>query len=180
MIQILKDPGPSFDEPLEMLAACHERIEDKLATLERLRPHLASKGSDAEARVAAQAILRYFDTSGAFHHQDEDEDLFPLLRARAAERSRGDLSRLIDELGREHATMTGEWQRLREELVGITQGDTRLDAEGVARFARLYRQHIQRETATVLPFARETLTLGERTTLGERMAARRRQASPSQ
>jgi len=33
MSQILKDPGPSFDEPLEMLAACHERIEDKLAAL---------------------------------------------------------------------------------------------------------------------------------------------------
>ncbi|HYL90185.1 MAG TPA: hemerythrin domain-containing protein [Burkholderiales bacterium] len=176
MIQILKDPGPSFDEPLEMLAACHERIEDRLATLERLSAHLAAKGSDAEARAAAQSILRYFDTSGAFHHQDEDEDLFPLLRARAAERSRDDLCGLIDELGREHVTMTGEWQRLREELAGITQGEARLDAEGAVRFAGLYRRHMQRETAAVLPFAREALTLEERSRLGERMAARRKTA----
>ena len=171
---ILKEPGPSFDEPLEMLAACHERIEDKLATLERLRPHLAAKGSDAEARVAAQAILRYFDTSGAFHHQDEDEDLFPLLRKRAAERSRDDLCGVIDELGREHVTMTSEWQRLRQELVGITQGEPSLNAEGAARFASLYRQHMQRETAAVLPFAREALTAAERSRLGERMSARRK------
>lgn len=174
MVQLLKDPGPSFDEPLEMLAACHERIEDKLATLERLRAHLAAKGSDAQARSAAQGILRYFDTSGVFHHQDEELDLFPLLRGRAA----GDISGVMDELEREHASMTEQWKRLRDDLIGVTQGGITLDAERVARFASLYRRHIERESTTVLPFAREALTPQERQTLGERMAARRK-TSPS-
>ena len=52
MVQIGKEPAPSFDEPLEMLSACHERIEAQLATLERLCEHLAAQGNDTEARSA--------------------------------------------------------------------------------------------------------------------------------
>src|SRR5438046_387211 len=82
----------------EKLVACHERIHSQLGTLERLAPHLETKGCDAEAKSAAQAVLRYFDTSGAMHHQDEDQDLFPVLRTRAAGQARADITTAIDEL----------------------------------------------------------------------------------
>jgi pyridoxamine 5'-phosphate oxidase len=170
---MLKKPGPSFDEPLEMLAACHERIEAQLATLERLGPHLETHGCDAEARSAAQAVLRYFDTGGTLHHQDEDEDLFPLLRHRAAAQGRAEIAAAIDELEREHETMDSQWERLRQRLLAIVEGEARLDSEEVTRFAWLYRRHMDREGAAVLPFARETLETPERAALGERMAARR-------
>lgn len=170
---ILKDPGPSFDEPLEMLAACHERIERQLETLERLGPHLETQGCDAQARSAAQAVLRYFDTAGRFHHQDEDEDLFPILRGRAAMAGRPEVAAVIEELEREHATMDAEWNRLRQRLAAIADGDARLDPEDVSRFAWLYRRHMQRESAAVLPFAREALDEAQRASLGRRMAARR-------
>src|SRR2546425_5836243 len=97
-----KQPGPGFDQPLEMLEACHERIQAQLAALERLGPHLETQGCDAEAKSAAQAVLRYFDTSGAFHHQDEDQDLFPAFRTRAAGGGRADVTAALDELEREH------------------------------------------------------------------------------
>jgi hemerythrin-like domain-containing protein len=170
---VLKPPGPSFDEPLEMLAACHERIEAQLATLERLVPHLETKGCDAEAQSAARAVLRYFDTSGALHHQDEDHDLFPLLRARAATQGRREIAAAIEELEREHETMDAQWKRLRERLLAVTEGEARLDPEEIARFAWLYRRHMDLETAAVLPFARETLDDETRAQLGSRMAARR-------
>jgi iron-sulfur cluster repair protein YtfE (RIC family) len=166
---ILKKPGPSFDEPLEMLAACHERIEAQLATLERLAPHVADKGWDAEAKAAGQAVLRYFDTSGRLHHQDEDHDLFPLLRAKAAAAGRVEIAAAIEELEREHATMDRQWANLREKLTGTAK----LDGEEVSRFAWLYRRHMDREGAAVLPFAREALQPAERAQLGGRMAARR-------
>jgi hemerythrin-like domain-containing protein len=173
---MLKQPGPSFDEPLEMLAACHERIEAQLRTLERLGPHLEKHGCDAEAKSAAQAVLRYFDTSGKLHHQDEDEDLFPLLRGRAGVAGRPDVAAAIEELEREHGTMEGQWTRLRERLLAIAGGEARLDPEDVARFAWLYRRHMDREATAVLPFARETLDPAQRASLGERMAARRKTA----
>ena len=173
MMQIGRKPAPSFDEPLEMLAACHERIEDTLATLERLGRHLETSGNDAEARAAAQAVLRYFDTSGALHHQDEDDDLFPLLRERAGELGRSEISAVIEELEREHHTMAAQWQRLRESLVRVNGGASGIDGEDVARFAWLYRRHMEREGIAVMPFAREVLREDERGALGRRMAQRR-------
>jgi hemerythrin-like domain-containing protein len=173
---MLKRPGPSFDEPLEMLAACHERIEAQLATLERLGPHLEKHGCDAEAKSAAQAVLRYFDTSGRLHHQDEDHDLFPLLRTRAALAGRPEVAAAIDELEREHQTMDAQWTRLRERLAAIAAGEARLDAEDVARFAWLYRRHMDREATAVLPFAHATLDQAQRAALGGRMAERRKTA----
>ncbi len=169
-----KPVAPGFDEPLEMLAACHERIEHQLATLERMVPHLEKRGSDAEARAAAQAVLRYFDTAGVLHHRDEDQDLFPLLRKLAGSHARPEVAAALDELEREHETMNAQWERMRARLQAIERGEPRIDPEEVARFAWLYRRHMDREGAAVLPFARETLDSGERAALGERMAARRK------
>ena len=171
---MLPETAPGFDEPLAMLAACHERIEQQLATLERLNAHLEAKGAAAEARSAALAVLRYFDTSGALHHQDEDEDLFPLLRSRAAEVGRDEIAAAIDELEREHHTMAAQWQRLRAWLLAVADGYAAPSADDVARFAWLYRRHMDRESAAVLPFARETLDAGELAALSERMVVRRR------
>ena len=172
----MKFPKPSagFDEPLEMLRSCHERIEAQLATLERLVPHLRDKGADAEAQAAAKAVMRYFDTSGVLHHRDEDEDLFPLLRSLARGRKRPEVFAVMDELEREHGTMHHEWSRLRAGLDGVLHG--RADAVGedlVTPFAWVYRRHIRNEEAAVLPFAREVLGDAERAALGRRMAARR-------
>jgi hemerythrin-like domain-containing protein len=167
-------PGPGFDEPLEMLQACHGRIEDQLKTLEKLAEHVANRGSDAMAQSAAKGVLRYFDTSGAHHHQDEDEDLFPLLRRQAGARGRTEVAAAIDELEREHATMDAQWRRLRERLGAIAQGrETSLDAQEIERFAWLYRRHMERESMLVLPFAAEILDATQRAALGERMSARR-------
>jgi hemerythrin-like domain-containing protein len=170
----LRTPGPGFDEPLEMLQACHGRIEERLSTLERLAEHVAARGADAKAQSAVRDVLRYFDTAGALHHQDEDEDLFPLLRKLAAAQGRSEIAAAIDELEREHATMHGLWSALRKSLERVLLGEARLDVENVARFCWLYRRHMDRETAAVLPFARQALSAQQRASLGERMAARRK------
>ena len=168
-------PAPAFDEPIEMLAACHERIEAQLCTLEKLIDHVPAKGADTAAREAATQVMRYFDTAGANHHRDEDEDVFPLLRRLAADRDRPEVSAVINGLEEDHATMTAQWSRLREQLDAIAAGrDARLDPEDVGRFAWLYRRHMEKESALVLPFARETVGETERAVLGSRMAARRR------
>ena len=170
---LLKEAGPSFDEPLEMLAACHERIAAQPATLERLVPHLTERGADADTRSAAQAVLRYFDTAGMLHHQDEECDLFPVLRARAAAQGRAAIAAAVEELERKHETIESQWRRQRGRLLAIREGQARLDCEEVASFAWLQRRQIDRETWALLPFAREALGAAERAALGRRMAARR-------
>jgi hemerythrin-like domain-containing protein len=172
-------PAPTFDEPLEMLAACHERIEAQLCTLEKLVEHVSGKGADPAAREAAAQVMRYFDTAGEDHHRDEDEDMFPLLRERAAERNRPEVSAVINGLEEDHATMSAQWSRLRARLEALVEAgkagrEARLDAGDVAGFAWLYRRHMEKEAALVLPFAREALSETDRAALGGRMAARRR------
>ena len=71
--------SPSWDDPLEMLQACHERIEAQLALLARLRTHLAEHGVDQAAQEAIAGIQRYFTLAAPLHHQDEEEDLFPAM-----------------------------------------------------------------------------------------------------
>lgn len=168
-------PAPSFDEPLEMLAACHDRIEAQLCTLEKLIEHVSARGADAPAREAAAGVMRYFDTAGVEHHRDEDQEIFPLLRRLAAERDRPEVSAVINGLEQDHSTMDAQWSRLRERLDAIAAGrEARLGAEDVGPFAWLYRRHMEKESALVLPFAREAISETERARLGSRMAARRR------
>ena len=69
--------------------------------------------------------------------------------------------------------MARQWQRLRQKLDAIVAGSSpAFDEDEIARFAWIYRRHIERETRLVVPFAREALTPEERAELGARMAAR--------
>jgi hemerythrin-like domain-containing protein len=159
---------------LDKLAFVHERIEAQLRALEALVQHLAYRGCDAAAQSAARDVAHYFEHAGAQHHRDEDEDLFPLLRRLAGSQGRVEVAAVIDELEREHATMDAQWQRLRPRLSAIAKARERaLDSDEVDRFAWLYRRHMDREAAAVLPFAREALSDEQQAALGERMAGRR-------
>jgi hypothetical protein len=42
-------PGTAFEQPFEMLVACHERVERMLALLARLLEHLPGYGCDDQA-----------------------------------------------------------------------------------------------------------------------------------
>ena len=161
------------EEPLVRLASCHERIEQRLATLESLAGPLPAHGADGIAKASARDVVRYFDGEGARHQADEDGDLFPLLRIRAAALGRIEIAAAIDELEREHGVIERQWQRLRRKLDAVAAGATpALDEGEIARFAWIYRRHIERESELVLPFAREALTEEERAQLAARMDAR--------
>lgn len=162
--------APSFDTPLEMLRACHVRMMEQCSTLQKLLLHLPVYGCDVQARQAAQAILRYFDTAGQFHHQDEEEDLFPLLLAT----SNNEIHILIKRLHKEHKEMDAAWQILRLRLSAIAAGqpDT-LENSVVEHFSAVYTRHITLENTQLLPVAAQLLNKQQLLELGNRMAARR-------
>lgn len=164
-------PAPDFDHPLEMLAACHDRIEDRCDVLHRLVGHLAKEGCDPQARQAAVSVMRYFDTAGEHHHADEETDLFPLVASRSGEP--GTLA-LIERLLSDHTRMRALWQSLRASLQQIAEdGASALDPSLVDRFSTLYRAHIQLEEAELLPLAARVLSAEEQAALGGVMARRR-------
>lgn len=170
----LLKPAAGFDEPLELLGACHERIHDRLRTLERLTPHLASHGCDQAARDAAANVLRYFNTAAIHHHEDEERDLFPALLTAAPDDQRAELETAIMRLLEEHQAMFAAWAALRPRLEAIAAGESAaLDADRLAAFCSLYREHIRFEEAHAFAPADVLLDETSRSTLGKSMAARR-------
>lgn len=61
---LLIKPAPSFDESIEMLRACHERIAAQCSTIDKFVAHLPLHGADTQARQAARNIMRYFHVAG--------------------------------------------------------------------------------------------------------------------
>jgi hemerythrin-like domain-containing protein len=162
--------APSFDDPLEMLRACHGRIQSQCGTLTKLLAHLPQHGCDTQAQQAARAILRYFDTAGRHHHDDEENDLFPLLLATASDEAHTLVARLLAE----HQSMDAAWQRLRIDLCGLEAGTSAiLDAAAAGHFIAVYDRHIALENSQLLPLAAKLLSATQLESLGKSMAARR-------
>lgn len=167
--------APGFDDPLEMLEACHGRIQSQCATLNKLLTYLPRHGCDLQAQQAAQAILRYFDTAGQHHHADEEQDLFPCLCGTSSAEARELVARLLDE----HKGMEAAWQRLRPMLLAVAEGQSaELDAAVAQHFVAVYDRHIDQENGELLPLAARLLSAAQLKTLGQSMAARRGVAFP--
>lgn len=163
---------PGFDDPLAMLQACHDKVRHFSTLSIALSTHLQEKGNDAEARSAAQAILRYFDLSAPLHHADEEQDLFPALAGVAPPA----LQATLQTLQQEHEALAGLWQHLRKTLVAIIE--QRSDALPVTlarEFAQRYQQHAEQEEVLVFTPAATLLAANVLRALGERMAARRQE-----
>ncbi len=161
------DAAPGFDHPLEMLLACHGKILRQCDTLQKLAVHLSIKGCDEQAQQAAKGILRYFDTAAQFHHQDEEQNLFPALCAIAE-------LPLLDRLLGEHIEMQSAWRALRPMLVLIASGQQQLLApELTEKFIHSHREHIAIENAELLPLAASLLDDQQLALIGKCMAERR-------
>ncbi len=167
-------PSVGFEVPLEMLAACHLRVQDQCSTLLRLAPHIAAHGADRSAREAATAVMRYFDTSARHHHDDEEHDLFPALIESMAGSDAVCLHELTATLTREHRELEALWQAVRAVLVQVAAGQTVvLSQQDMACFAQRYEQHIAREESELLPLARRLLSDAELDRIGLVMRMRR-------
>jgi len=167
-------PAAGFEVPLEMLSACHGRVESQCQTLQRLVPHLAANGPDQAAREAAQSVMRYFDTSAKHHHADEEQDLFPALLRSAPEAQLAPLRELIAVLLGQHRELEQSWGELRLKLEQVSLGTVRtLKSEEVARLVELYRLHIAREESELLPLAARLLGEAQLEVIGRAMRLRR-------
>jgi len=164
-------PGVGFEQPFDMLLACHERVERTLTLLERLTLHVDQHGVDAAARSAAADVLRYFDVAAPQHHQDEERHVFPRLGA--------DLAQTLQQ---EHLQLNRLWCGLRDTLTAwigsVGQPMSPSVRTDSVRFIALYRQHAATEEAHAFPDARGQMSAPEQAAMGNEMR-KRRQMPPS-
>ena len=167
-----------FDEPLGLLSDCHRRIEGFLEVMIRVLDRAGGKQLDADQRSALEASLRYFDSAAPRHTNDEEESLFPRLRASDDAAARDAMAR-IDALEADHRraeAMHAEVGRLCRAWLDAGP----LPAADVARLRHLltdlretYARHIAVEDDEVFPLAGRVLSEAELAQVGREMAQRR-------
>lgn len=163
-------PAVGFDQPYEMLEACHERVERSLSLLLRLAEHLRSVGPDEQARDAARDLLRYFDIAAPHHHEDEERHVLPRLRALGQ-------AGLADRIAADHVRMQAAYQAIRPGLLALRETALPPDEAQLASwpaFAALYRAHIELEEGDAYPACRAEATPEALALMGAEMAQRRR------
>lgn len=151
--------------------ACHDRILQRLATLERVAG--AMETNPEEALAAAQSVVQFFDTNGVWHTQDEEESVFPRLVAVASTEDQAYLHELEEQHQSAEAVYTDLKSALKE-LSGAREPDV------VARFrslastlCTLYREHIASENQHLIALGSRILTKQQVDEIAAEMKLRR-------
>ncbi len=167
-------PAVGFEVPLEMLVACHGRLQHQCETLLRLGDHLQKHGADRAAQEAAHAVMRYFDMAARHHHEDEEQDLFPALLESMAGSDAVCLREMTASLCSDHRALEQRWVALRLLLLQVAEGAAAtLDGADMPGFVQRYQQHMAREEAELLPMAARLLSDTELDRIGRAMRTRR-------
>jgi len=173
-IKIGPGAAPDFDQPVELMKACHRRIEKFLGVLERVA---LSASLDAETRPALSTALNYFHTAGPRHNSDEEDDLFPMLLALDGHSPQWKAK--IDELAADHHVADAMHQRLAELgaswlATGLLSNDDLLEFRSlVSQLLTFYAHHIAVEETDIFPVASTRLTPSQLQQIGQNMRARR-------
>ena len=161
-------PSPQqLNAPLDYVFSEHFRQRTLCWMIDRI--------ADVENRdeECIAAVLRFLREDFGPHVNDEEEDLFPLLRRRAEPEDR--IEEVLGELSQEHAADKLDAEAIVAGLSDTTgrKRFTKAFRGLLHRFAANERRHLIVENAIVLPLARVRLTIDDLRNLGRRMAARR-------
>jgi len=174
MTSPLFDSVPGFDQPIAVLKHCHDKIRKQLTTLQNLLGHLGQNGNTPEAQQAAKAVLQYFNKAAHLHHDDEEQDLMPMLQATATGDDAALLASLVPEILADHQRMDQAWLTLRPELDAIAAGtDSQLSHDGVRDYIAAYQAHMAKEEGQLAPMAKRLFSAQQMEQLGTAMQRRR-------
>lgn len=168
-------PGAGFDQPFEMLAACHDRVRRSLGLLQRLQVHVERHGADTQARDAARDVLRYFSIAAPEHHEDEERHVIPVLQASADAQAREVARRMLED----HVAIHRIWLEMEGMLQALVAGaapEAARFSNLVADFVDVHEDHLALEDRIAFPHA--AARMGEEggaaiADMGREMAERR-------
>jgi hemerythrin-like domain-containing protein len=176
-IQIGAKPDSGFDDPIGMLKDCHRRIEQFLQILCLVVDRAPGRALTEEEAAAVRSALTYFKVGGQRHTADEEESLFP--RMRAEEKTAGAVRELdaLETQHREaddlHLAVDKLYSRWVEGKPLGAEDEERLRA-ATHRLKLLYEGHIKVEESLVFPRAAEGLDQDAIAEIGNEFRARRK------
>ncbi|MDE3022357.1 MAG: hemerythrin domain-containing protein [Pseudomonadota bacterium] len=164
---------PSFNEPLEMIRACHDRIRIHCHSLERLGTYLEFIGCNESAQRASGDIIRFFDIAVRHHFADEEQSLLPVL-LEIGKKARVPLDKAMGALQSDHLELNQTWSGLRANLQKISTGQfMHLDFLEISHLNKKYHDCLIQEETRILPFAQHYLHRRQLDELRAAMIARR-------
>lgn len=171
-------PESTFNDPVGLLRDCHRRIERFLGVLVHVAGSVNGAQLSGEQRSAWENALRYFREAAPKHTADEEESLFPRMRANRAANLEAALVK-VQALEQDHdlaAKLHEEVDVLGRKWLGggqLKEAESRRLSDVLAELTQLYRRHIAVEDGEVFPAADAALTPEERSAIGKEMSARR-------
>ncbi len=174
-IQIGAKPDRGFDDPLGMLEDCHRRIERFLRMLGVVAAQACGRSLNEEESAAIAAALHYFQEGGRRHNADEEESLFPRLRATQLDQPQTSLAHLeedhrrTEQLHRQVEALYHKWIDS-SALSGIEQQAL---LALTSELQCIYAEHIRVEESTVFPRAAQVLDKTAIAAIGLEFQARR-------
>jgi len=165
-----------FTEPLGLPSDCHRRIEMFMGSLMAIAK-LSGQLLNEEGRRALENALRYFREAAPKHTADEEQSLFPRLRALRGSES---VFARMKELESDHhwaESLHAEVDRLADKYLSqglLSDSEAAEFRNSVEDLAAMYQRHIKVEDESLFPFAAKLLPESEKLTIAEEMAARRK------
>lgn len=175
-IQIGARPDAGFDDPLGMLKDCHRRIEHFLHVVCVVAERPGVRALTQEEAAAIQAALSYFRSGGMRHTRDEEDSLFPRMRAAGVDPE--DLEKVG---GLEHDHRHADLLHTQvDQLYTAWLHDGSLSAgqhaalrSAIGQLKTLYARHIEVEEKLVFPRAAERLNPQALAEMGQEFRQRR-------
>jgi hemerythrin-like domain-containing protein len=177
LIKIGQSADHGFDEPLGLLSDCHRRIERFLDVLLQIA-RAGGRPLPQADREALSVALHYFRAAAPRHTADEEQSLFPRLRAAPDVRARAALETLT-RLESDHRAADAHHEAV--DALGtrwlehgeLSWSDAAALREHLGALRALYDAHIAVEDRELFPAAAHALSRSELEAIGREMADRR-------
>lgn len=168
MINPFDTRSVTFAEPIEMLYACHGKVRRFCQQIGLLPVYITEHGYNPIASETIRQIYQYFTQAAPLHHQDEEQDFFPLLLRYAPQ-----AQETIQQLHQQHNSLHQHWQALAQEFQQLEQhAQHTLNTQALQDFVDAYNAHLALEEP-LFELGKQHIPTEQLHIIGKRMAQRR-------
>ena len=165
----------TFEQPIDLLMSCHEKIIHFSSALYKIVSALKKEGWTDNYAVSVDQVRHYFNIAGPEHHLDEELHLFLAVIAIDTEQKTAqgrEIQTKINHLIKEHDESDALWETLDKMLEERSEDFSALE-KLARRFETDMHKHARIENKQIFPYAKANISNSVFKTMGLAIARRR-------